>query len=132
MIRSLLVASTAAGVLLSQAAISAAAAEFCFDDPALVFVTPSGVPHTVYLTTFAAGLEHSPQVHAQRYSLHLETDRDDRQTEVAVHVLVPNGTSRPFAVHSVISTGPNGTGKRLANRDGISGRPYTLEFELPD
>ncbi len=128
--RILVVAPIAVAAALIQAGTTAAAAEWCSDDPAIYLVDAAGNRHTVYLTTYGEGLEHKPQVSAQSYAYSLESADGGHKTKVKLQMFVPDGSAHHFHVHSVVSTGPNGTGRVLAHHDGDSGHANAMDFEL--
>jgi hypothetical protein len=128
--RILVVAPIAVAAALIQAGTTAAAAEWCSDDPAIYLVDAAGNRHTVYLTTYGDGLEHKPQVTAQTYWYSLKTADGGHATKVKLHVFVPDARTHHFHVRSVVSTGPNGTGQVLAHHDGDSGHANGMDFEL--
>lgn len=130
--RAFLVAPAAVIAALIQAGTTAAAAEWCSDDPALRLVDGAGHVHTVYLTTYGDGLEHQADVSAQAYTYSIESDQAGHKAHVTLRLLVPDDGRHHFHVRSVVTTGPNGSGRVLGHHDGDSGHSNHLDFDLDD
>lgn len=129
--RLFLVVTAVGAAALLQAGITAEAAEICSEDPAIHFIDAAGHPRTVYLTTYWEGVEHSRAVHGQRYSYSIQRSEEGRRTTVKLRITVPDDSRKHFHIHFVVSTSPNGTGTRLTQHGGESGRGNDLEFEIP-
>lgn len=127
--RFLIVASAFGSAVLLQAGMTAEAAEFCSDDPAIHFVDAAGKSQTVYLTTYGEGLDHAGAVNAQRYSYSVEKTDGGHKTKVRLRVIVPDQSRQHFHVRFVVSTGPNSAGTVLHRHEGDSGHAYALDFE---
>jgi len=112
----------AVAVALWLSTISAAAAEWCSNDPAIHFVNASGRLQTVYLTTYGEGVEHANAVSAVAYTYVTQYGDHGRKTQLKLRVFVPDDSRHHFHVRWVVSTGPGGTGKILGRHDGDSGQ----------
>jgi hypothetical protein len=130
--RAFLVAPAALVAALIQAGTTAGAAEWCSDDPAVQFVDGAGNVRTVYLTTYGDGLEYQTNVNAQAYTYTVESDKAGHKTHVRLLVFVPDDGHRHFHVHSVVTTGANGTGRMLGHHDGNSGHADRVDFDVDD
>ena len=126
--RLLVIPAVALAFMLS--AVTAAAAEWCSEDPAIRFVDASGHQHTVYLTTYGEGLDHSAQVRAQAYSYTVEYIDNGHKTRLRLIVYVPDDGRHHFHVRSTVSTGPNGSGVVLGHHDADSGHASDIDFEV--
>jgi hypothetical protein len=120
----------AVGLVFMLSAVTAAAAEWCSDDPAIRFVDASGHLRTVYLTTYGDGLEHSQQVSAQVYTYTVKYSDNGHKTKLKLKVYVPDDGRHHFHVRSTVSTGPGGTGVVLGHHDADSGHASDLDFEV--
>ena len=121
-----------AGVAAAAAAIipvSSFAYDFCYDDPAISVTSNNGHQTTVYVTSYASGSEHAPQLAAQTIDYVVAT----KGNTVTVHVFIPNGDdAAPFTTAATVSTGPQSSGKLLAGSWGQSGKTISLSFKLPN
>lgn len=115
---------------LIQAGITAEAHVWCSEDPAIQFVDAAGQSQTVYLTSYADGIEHSGAVSAQTYTYSIERSDGGHKTRVRLMVVVPDDGRKHFHVRFVVSTNPNGAGKVLTEHKGNSGHGYALDFEV--
>lgn len=112
-------------------ALTASAAEWCSDDPAIRFVDAGGHSRTLYLTTYGDGVEHSIAVRTQAYAFTTQYGDHGRKTKLKLHVYVPDDSRNHFHVRWVLSTSPNGAGIVLAHHDGDSGHTSDFDVDLP-
>ena len=125
-----LVAVAVVLVALVQAGVTAEASVFCSSDPAIHFTDAVGHPHTVYLTSYGDGTEHSGAVNSTKDSYAIESSDGGHKTKVKLWILVPDDSRKHFHVRFVVSTQPNGAGTVLMKHDGNSGHPYHFDFDL--
>ena len=128
--RRLFVVIPAVGLAFILSAVTAAAAEWCSDDPPIRFVDASGHLRTVYLTTYGEGLDHSQQVSAQAYRYTIQYSDNRHKTKLKLTVYVRDDGRRHFHLRSIVSTGPNGTGVVLGHHDADSGHASDFDFEV--
>ena len=125
--RGLLVVPTVA-LALWLSAVTAAAAEWCSDDPAIHFRDAGGQTRTVYLTTLGDGFQHSHAVSAVAYTYGVEYGDHGRQTHLRLRLFVPDDSLHHFHVRWIVSSGPNATGTIFARHDGDSG--HSADFDV--
>ena len=125
-----LLAIPAVALALVLAAISGSASEWCSEDPAIHFVDAKGNTHTVYLTAYGDGVEHSHAVSATTFTYCTEYGDHGQKTKIRLVVFVPDDCRHHFHVRTLVSTGPGGTGVVLAHHDSDSGHSSDLEFEI--
>ena len=128
--RGLFVVLTAA-LALWLSSVTAAAAEWCSDDPAIHFRDGTGHVHTVYLTTYGDGVEHTHAVRSVAYVYGVRYRDHGRSTQLNLRVFVPDDSKHHFHVRYVVSTGPGGTGKVLGRHDGDSGQSSGFSVDVP-
>ena len=128
--RRLFVAIPAVGLAFMLSAVTAAASEWCSEDPAIRFVDAGGHLRTVYLTTYGEGLDHASQVSAQAYTCTIQYSDDHSKTKLKLTVYVRDDGRHHFHLRSIVSTGPNGTGVVLGHHDGDSGHASDFDFEV--
>jgi hypothetical protein len=115
--------------VLFQAGTGAASSEWCSDDPAIHYIDAAGHAQTVYLTSYADGLDHSGALKAQRYTYAVTRSDGGHKTKVKLLVMVPGESRTHFHVRFVVSTSPNGAGTVLDKHEGDSGHVQNLDFE---
>jgi hypothetical protein len=125
--RKFLLAGGLAGALAAGSGASVVIADFCADDP-MIQVTPH---HVVYLTDYADS-SHLASLQAVKYRvLHTSTD-DDGRTRVTLLIYLPSDPTGDFEAKYTVSTGPNGSGRVLAEGETESGRVAIVYFSLPN
>ena len=92
-------------------------------------MTPSGAAVVVYVTDFALGIDHAPQL-AQAtfgYSVEPAVVKGVAGTRVTLLDTIPTGDGDNFQTRSEVAY----HGTRLARAAGLSDEPMRLHFFLP-
>ncbi len=129
MLKRLLVSGLVASALVAAGAVPASVAlVWCEEDPLVTIVTPSGGTAQVYVTTLALG-DHLDALRREQISYRvLEEDSDG--ANVLLTISLPQAEGAPYRTIGIVSTGPDGTGKVLDDRQGSSNAPLRLKFHL--
>jgi hypothetical protein len=121
----------AVGVLAAVVATPAEAAEWCLNDPALVFAAPHAKHRlTVYATEGVQGAEHAGAMRHTHLELKTKPGAKRGTMDVSVHANIPGGGHGRFTTMLIVSSEPYAAGEIYGTATGVSGHDMVVSFQL--
>jgi hypothetical protein len=119
------------GILLACVATPAQAAEWCLNDPALIFSTPhSHVRLTIYATEGVQGASHAAALTKAHLDFNAHPGKHAGLMDIQVKVKIEGNDHDSFATVLVVSSRPYGAGRLYGVVTGTSSHDMQLNFEF--
>jgi hypothetical protein len=121
----------AVGVLAAVVATPVEAAEWCLNDPALVFAAPhSHHKLTIYATEGVQGAQHTAALRHTHLGFKTRPGKEHGTIGVEVHANIPGNDHDRFSTVLIVSSQPFGAGEIYGIATGTSGHDMKVAFEL--
>ena len=113
---------------------TAAADDWCGDDPMVRIITPAGKNMVVRVTDYALGIQHLPALKLASYSYSVAPADNGTATAVTLSVLIPGDALDPaFPTRSVVSSAADENShvyQLYSDKTGTAGTPIVHQFTL--
>lgn len=126
-----LILGVAVGLLAAFVATPVEAAEWCMDDPALVFSAPHAKHKiTVYATEGVQGAEHASALRKAKVHLEAKPGKGRGTMDLEIRAKIPADGHARFLTVLLVSSKPYGAGTVYGVVRGSNDHDMNLRFEL--